>query len=433
MLYRELFEKKEAVLSSVYPEFSLPADEKTLKMLFSIFNRLYFASKLPRPKFAFTDADKHSGITKVKSEGTKISNYRLYINKKIRNNRKAVVDVFLHELIHVWQYMMVNNTGKTEYVDPKRISKIKGHGTYFWQQANILNGKGFDIKTDSDAIDLEIPLTYCIAAVTKSNQIAILTSTENFHKKPDVVVNSLVNFAGQGTFNAYTLFTTTDTLSIGIPKLTKAGKLPKNARHIYILPKVVDELLASKKTKITHAAKEITPSTDSALTDIPQDVLSMLPRIQKKVRSRPFKEYLRMLVQNVSYKDSISVPFDYQYGDEIDGLPNKIIEFVYNNWKKVELSEIKSSYGVKQVVSGIDRFMYGTSSVNNLIGEFNEYYDDRISEKDFAKIVFDKAVLSIAAKLKKTPHAYSQFFIDNQDKKFIIATLKDKFKGTALV
>ena len=127
------------VLSDPYIDIDIPVDNKILKFLYSEYNSKLFGGALPKCRLKFAPLAKNfHGKAHVEWDGgRKIKDLLITIAALNKNDPKNVIDVLVHEMIHIWQYYMVAKTGDNSYSDDTYSFFAKGDPNYRGHQENF--------------------------------------------------------------------------------------------------------------------------------------------------------------------------------------------------------------------------------------------------------------------------------------------------------
>lgn len=408
MLLTEVAQSNE-VLPVVYPDVALPITKKTLDALYKEFNKKYFANKLRNVKLGFTSSAKHFGVTRPTTDASGgIATITVLMNKGIQSNRKKFIDTLLHEMVHVWQFEQYHTTRDVSYLDNK--ASIKGHGSTFERQMNIINGRGFGIEKRSDASHMEIPLTYIIAIRTISKFI-IFKSPTNFFGSEKKMLDELGKLYGDA-LQSYSTYTSESTHVLSLPTLTKALGIGRNTKRIFMTQDVIDKIAADKTTK--QISKDIDISHSAIDAGVPGDVVAQVKRLHTNIRALTFADYLTFAIKNTALSTT-QIPAAYQYPSKIESLPQDVIDYIYADWREVSATEIKRTESTTMITTQISNMLAGTADIRDVADlvdkAFTIYFEERMKRAAYTKILFAKLLSIVVARLKKAPQAYNQEFV----------------------
>lgn len=114
---------------------------KLLRTWFDEFNREYFSSSLPEPRFVTGNARTQLGAMAYKWKSTmgikKYYGYTIRISNYYDADEKQFKNVLLHEMIHY-------------YIIIKRIKDTSSHGVVFRRIMNEMNARGWNISVRTD-------------------------------------------------------------------------------------------------------------------------------------------------------------------------------------------------------------------------------------------------------------------------------------------
>lgn len=136
-------------LPAIYPEVKLPIDVREMQRLYDLFNKKYFDGKLRKIPLKIRSFKGKFGhvLTVYNRKSGQLIIKELTLNKLVNNNRKRFINTLLHEMIHVENTQLTQDTGDFKYFKT-------GHGRYFLDKMNYLNSVGFNISVTSD-IEME--------------------------------------------------------------------------------------------------------------------------------------------------------------------------------------------------------------------------------------------------------------------------------------
>lgn len=133
--------------------FDYNVDVSDLQKLFSIANKYFFKGKLDLSTtdiVAVNEVRKDKGTFKA---GNDISRKDLIgIVKYDKDNAYQIVNVFLHEMVHLYdsKFGPLKDVINTAFVDNiagrQHVDRYDAHGKYFKDYCNKINAYGFDIK-----------------------------------------------------------------------------------------------------------------------------------------------------------------------------------------------------------------------------------------------------------------------------------------------
>lgn len=348
-----LQERRSIELSDLYPEFETPISLRDLEDLYDKFNREYFGDELPKDcTFYFSPlATKTYGKARLDFADTKSkAKYKIMLASAIQTDRALIVDVLLHEMIHIWQYIYYVSTGKSSYLDRSIFDKT-GHGVYFKRHMDRLNRIGFDINVTADyesEIDLTSP-AYCLAISTENaDDHVILWSFKDFKRSIPELVAEAQDLAGYN-YNVVNYFNTTDSTVLAGVRVTAKNKIPKRRVNIRFPSEIVKLLLNSSLTTLTIDNETLKPAMEEpangvSLAEIPTEVVQIANACHKYRGKCTYESYLKTVLMNTKEYGSMA-----KYGMSIfkqkleTDVPKAVQEYIFNDWLQITDSEIKRS------------------------------------------------------------------------------------------
>ena len=358
------------------------------------------------------------------------SDYLITIATSIKTSRKQLVDVMLHEMIHLWQAHMADVNNDEKYLDRNFLEYLvtkeaneRGHGKHFKSEMDRLNSYGFNVTVIVDG-DTDINLVetaYGIAFLGDHDAGTVLWSFDDIRPKVDDLNKQIQNALGEDYYNEVITFTTKDSLIMHGIRVTKAGKLPKNVLNIRFLEKFIHKILDARLTKVdikpAHTPKDKKPG---APANVPPEVIALLPGLHK-YRTTSFDSYLQSVVINLRQL----FPDTEGYGENIKGVDREVIDYVKEDWKKIKDPEIKKSSAFKYFLTYFKIGLSGKREIDPRgLRDFKKKYEDdfaeRVDKETWGQLFVEYATSKISAEIKKrTGKAV--------DKKIIKKLVSDKF------
>jgi len=373
--YTPLFEKEEG-LSEIYPKLSLPLKDSDLSYLYDFFNKEYFSNELPQlNKIYFSPLAKnvYGRYTHAYNKDT-TKHRKIMVNGNVRTSIKEVCDTMIHEMIHVWQYYMVEKTGERKYKDEPFFSFLlekdeRGHMEYFKQWMDKFNHIGFNIAISSDlAVDVDlIAPAYAFVGHSETSKTAYLFSYIDFKDMIPDVINQLNEYVGEGFITGYSYYVSKDFAVTGLPRLTKQGKLPKNIKNFLFSDAAEKYFMKSKLTQpiISNTKMEIAVDDDKISPNLVQVTNQLRKWREGEFGGRDsIYGYFGNIIR-VWYKDEFKEDFGKLTGKQIieklQTIPENVYNYLYKFWTEIPDAEIKRSAGMDTVL------VYLTSAMGDLM------------------------------------------------------------------
>jgi len=420
MIFIKHFLEKITDLPSIYPEISLPMKESDLRGMYKNFNLKYFQGYLPEDiKISISSkSSKWYGLASSSS---------IKINKFIGMYRKEIIDTLLHEMIHIWQFKKVKETGDRSYITVSRAEKTiekktYAHNSYFFSWADKLNSIGFDINEKADRevdVDMEDEM-YGVVIYLEDEKYVLAYQKEQFD--PMVVADELQSFSPKN-FTKYLYFSTKDINIIPYTKLVK-GHIRKNYRFgVYTNKQYLEAMINSSLANIIK--KDDIKKPESIEDEAMQQVkyLLSLPVFKKSRITHNFESFFRIVMSNVKVKEiqtimsSISMKLVDNPYLIIDKIPYKYNEIVYKFWKDIKPKNLINSNVIYTIFYSV---LTNKADIDNLVyHEKNEGLSLRCS--------YDDIVKGLLLYVQKQKRRVAEFMIRFEDNKELVKWLKSVY------
>lgn len=434
-----LMEDIELDLPKDFPNISTPVQKKDLSILYTYFNKKYFKNSLPKVRLKFAPlAKKFFGKAHIKWEGTEIKDLLITIADLIRGAKNEVVNTLLHEMIHIWQYMMFSKTGDKTYLDDfyssldRREHNLKGHGETFHKWANKFNAQGYKIDVSS-GLPAEIKLikeVYCIAFDMKGDESIFFFSTTDPEKSIESIITQVERRMGADFYTGYIIFKSKDSSVVQGIRLTKELRLPKNSVYLKFRKDWVESMIASPLSSGHKRVKsELSDKKVSNATAIPSSVVQTLQAVHK-FRGYDFMTYLKTVIYNSEdFVHLKKIP-----GHKITGIPDpengitaEIIAYIRQDWAEITDIEIKRNKAFKYSLMDVKGIISGREKASDIVAEIIKIYEDkfkdRVDIKRFKKLWFAFLISGFKKEAKKNSK-YDEYTDEKR--------LSELFKGTLL-
>lgn len=128
-----------------FPELPMPPKKADVQRLYNYFNKLHFNSECPsKIRILFSEALRFSGQAHTKQAGGHVL-FTLKLSKRALTDPLRVIDILLHEMIHLHHHSKVFVDGDDRYAGA-------GHGPLFVQEMERLNKYGYNINIKEDDV-----------------------------------------------------------------------------------------------------------------------------------------------------------------------------------------------------------------------------------------------------------------------------------------
>lgn len=169
-----------------FPNFPMPPKKSDIMRLYTYFNKVLFDNDCPPViSILFSEAIKFSGQAQAKWKGDDIK-FTLKISKRALTDRIRVLDILLHEMIHLKHYQKYLVEGDRKYAKA-------GHGPLFVQDMERLNRFGYTIRLVEDSVKEAIlsEPEYVLALEMQDSTLLCLHSQKPFKGKIDILLEDI--------------------------------------------------------------------------------------------------------------------------------------------------------------------------------------------------------------------------------------------------
>lgn len=169
-----------------FPNFPMPPKKADIMRLYTYFNKVLFNNGCPSSiSILFSEALKFSGQAQAKWKNNDIK-FTLKISKRALTDRLRVLDILLHEMIHLSHYQKYLVDGDSKYAKA-------GHGPLFVQDMERLNRFGYNIRLVEDSIKEAIlsEPEYVLALEMQDSTLLCLHSQKPFKGDIDVLLEDI--------------------------------------------------------------------------------------------------------------------------------------------------------------------------------------------------------------------------------------------------
>lgn len=148
-IYNELFEARDYKLNDI-----VDSNDIDLQAIYDKYNKLAFGNKLKRVPLEFRSLKRYNGYVRAEEENGKFKIVRLAMSNFNNMTYGAFINVFVHEMIHVYLYQ-------------KNIQH--NHDEPFLKEMNRINGMGLGLNiTINDEYDTYKDMYKAITNLTKN-------------------------------------------------------------------------------------------------------------------------------------------------------------------------------------------------------------------------------------------------------------------------
>lgn len=388
------------------PNLSAPTHD--LDELYSWANARYFNNQLPSntlTKWNNRFSDRAGDMSPFGI--THNPQFTIRISESIRNNEEALLNVLVHEQIHIWQSLMAIQTGNKKYLDEKRnrfLDKSRiGHSIYFQKKMNELNDRfeelNVDITLDSRVGgDNHLPSSvhgFIVEIDADGNNYqAVFRFTSDIQQITEDLIQDIKGVYGNQNVIAITPLLTHLAIINQCEKVTKSGRLSKRQKMAYHKDEVSRNILNDDSTIIKKGFEFTRAEFQS---DIPRDIQLFVASL-KNCYGRGFAEFVNTAFLNCKSLQSLKGP-----GITINTLISKerpdlltpnIQEYLYDLWQGATGKEIAKDKHFKTMSQSIARSIYFKRSLPELQREVKELMN-YCGHFRFKKDEFKKSIIAI--------------------------------------
>lgn len=172
--------------SKYFPDIPIPPKPSDVLRLYTYFNKLLFDNECPpKIKVAFPNALKFRGQAEAKPVNG-VYQYTLKLSKSSLTDRDRVINIVVHEMIHLFHYKRV-------IVDKNFLYQNAGHGPLFLEEMHRLNKLGYNIDTkERDVEEAELVAeAYVLMVHASSNMSMFFYSTTPFKSDLPIILESI--------------------------------------------------------------------------------------------------------------------------------------------------------------------------------------------------------------------------------------------------
>ena len=350
-----------------YLPIQLPADIKTITQMFHNYNARLFNNEIPIPVFKISKLARNwAGLASCSSKDGKYFKFKIQLSHALVNNEEELTDTLLHEMVHIWQYHMVNKTGDSSYKD--------GHGPNFKHWVKKLNALGFQLSQVADpGVGVTMLEEYYGILYTLPDPQAVVFLY--WDKNPEAIFESLTKqleyFMGPDFYTQYQIIKSKHPNILGGVKITAQGKLRKNSIHLKLSAKWMKEDVLPH-SQILFTSDPVTHNDNPEDMAIPRKVIALMPKIHKWRAKRSLDTYQRIVLLNTRLWKNIS------------DMPQEVLDYIKEDWEAVTDVELRRSdffkrWGTK--VLDLNAIVRGKPARDKTIQEFWTQYKTSYAER----------------------------------------------------
>jgi len=256
----------------------------SLDELYKHANFRYWDAELPDIPVTWNDKlEAKLGIAKMhltsKSNGLSIE-----LSSLLKNDPEKLLNVLVHEQIHIWCYSRYLATGNEVYLDKKNNRRIeghrKGHGKYFHSQKDRLESQfpeiAISVRDDFDHLESGVEGKQRYGALLEfrdsrgGEHQCIFHSEANIFGSMSELSEALSDIYGAALVDQITPFVTEDPRVVKGVRLTNKGLPRKGAGTVSTRAEFVDTIVNSELTDIDWSSRidlaDLTPAVDPKLS-----------------------------------------------------------------------------------------------------------------------------------------------------------------------
>lgn len=132
-----------------WPSFPLPFKRADFRKLYNHFNRTIFDDELPEDiQLVRSKALTSAGRASLKIDPSTGTKYKIILGQSVMSSEEHIVNVLLHEMIHILMYVRYVRTNDTKW-------RNADHGPLFVREMDRINAKGFNVPLIEDDFGVE--------------------------------------------------------------------------------------------------------------------------------------------------------------------------------------------------------------------------------------------------------------------------------------
>lgn len=289
--------------------------------------------------------------------------YKIELSDSIRGDSESIINVLVHEQIHLWQHHMADQKNDLSYRDierePGHPYKNRGHGRYFYHHMNRLNRDFPELKitvVDDAVVNLDQPSNEVFhglkidIAYNGRTESAIFYGEGDFSKRGKDLVPQIEGIFGRKRLKSVTPFVTMNATIKKMEKLTKSLNFRKNQRGFVHNKKHVDVIMNdSTTTPLTPFSLE----SSKLSKNVPDDVVDTKVKL-KKHQFWSLDHYMRLYANNTGSMQDKGLDEVEGYrlvAGNVEGLSKEVSEFIVDSWKEAKPSDMMRSNPVKGAIN----------------------------------------------------------------------------------
>lgn len=257
----------------LFPSLPMPPKTQDVLRLYHYFNKLHFRGECPdKVTIQFSESLRKSGEAMYRGNGGRHT-FKLRIAKRALTDVERVINVVLHEMIHLRHMKMAYVELDSNYIGA-------AHGPFFVEDMNRLNKLGYRIEIREDDVreaELARP-EYVLVIETTSEWVIVVHFEKPFRKRvPALIEDVLSRSSSFMDLRRYVYGTTRNSYVYNGNRLTKQKTLPtprrllgikdpKISRRILDTVKVIEE--STLERKIGDVRSSVLRAVDKSLPKI---------------------------------------------------------------------------------------------------------------------------------------------------------------------
>lgn len=371
---------KEDVDASIYPALSMPPKKADVQRLYNLFNKKYFDNNCPKHiNIQFSTALRFMGRARVRITPPNIPVYTLSLAKTGFTTNKRVIDILLHEMIHLDHY-------KKAYEDNDSVYLNAGHGPLFLRDMARLNSFGYEIRVQDDGKSPVVELSekvYLLRIETRRGDLLFYSHVPFKRNLKHLISTLRSKIFNPDDFVSYMYGETKCSNAYLVNKLTDKGELPLR-RHVR-LPRsqeIADTLIETTKVLETGDLKL---KTSGDLRDIIVKSVSAF-YVHKHI---DFESYLVSIVAHATGKKFLT-PREHSapFGAAREMITEDEYDYIRKSWVDVVPADFYKGSVKKQVEEAILQLdLDGEAAVEMIMSVYSYSFKDRVDAETAGEIV----------------------------------------------
>ena len=361
-----------------FPEIKMPPDKKEILRLYHYFNKLHFNRELPdNLTVKLSPAHRFSGQAMYTRKNGP-PEYIMRIGKKALTDIPRIIDVVLHEMIHILHY-------KRAYGDNNAAYLNASHGPLFVEEMHRLNKFGYRINLTEDKLqEAKLPQSqYVMMVETSRNGYLIIHGDKDFKSKIPALLDTLRGRVSHNVTMLKVMYGKTKSSYVFLgSKLTNRFAIPKSPR-LQLFPGNTD------------AVKGILKDLDVKLEEtLKRDLVGVRPKVESAVDQvisviqQPLGTYYKYVMTAAGFLKRDWIPGN-QWREAAESMFSaEERDFIEDTWKRAEDRHFINSNlfaGFKKGIlkDGLD----GESAAEYLAWKYLRYFDGKDERVDSTRFI----------------------------------------------